>query len=374
MSVADGLNKVKLFYGEIAILSIQQLGGAADVEVVVDPDDMPEDGDYVYITDNTNAPDGYYLVTGLVDDSTFTIDYQGGTGTVTGGELSLGKEFTVYHSDNENIKIVRKPKKRLDKVILENIIGYQTVLNIDFEPWTESERLFMYQFAKNDMQRAEIFSTLYTDVLLENPELITEMIEGIYFATNVSIQLVERSVTLASVGAYTPGTTSSNGYYSSSPDGTRIKLTMNWGAGDISRNFTVNLADPYSAQLERKDFQFLDDSLGRSNFGFRQMFRIDFGTFGFSDTPTTINADLAWIKTFILAPSKSIDVSNVYQAQVVNDFEELNVGYLAGFVFAKTLELNFISRSLQENPTPSTGIFTLDDNTYGLLDGIGVLQ
>jgi len=112
---------------------------------------------------------------------------------------------------------------------------------------------------------------------------------------------------------------------------------MNWGDGDISRNFTVNLADPYSVQLERKDFEFLDDSLGRVNFGLRQMFRIDFGTFGFSDTPTTINADLAWIKTFCLAPSKSIEVYNVYQAQIVNDFDEINVGYIDGFVFALIL-------------------------------------
>jgi len=368
MSVADGLNKVKLFYGEIAVSSIQQLGGAADVEVVVSSEYLPAAGDYVYITGNTNAPDGYYLVTGLVDDATFTIDYQGGTGTVTGGELSLGKELDVFHSDNENILIEGKEKIRLDKVILENIIGYKTILEMDFEPFTEAERLFMYQFIKDDMQRAEVFSTFYSDVVIQDEEAMLELIDGFILATGLRIELVERNVTARSVGAYTAGTTNSSGYYASSDDGMRIKLTMNWGGGDISRNFTVNLAHPYSARVERKSFLHLDESAGRSNFGFRVLMQIDFGTFGFSASPTTINEDLAWIKTFVLAPAKSIDVYGIYKADVVNDFKEVRVGYLGGLVMSKMLSLNFIGKSLQQKQVNASGTFTLDDNTLGLLD------
>jgi len=146
-------------------------------------------------------------------------------------------------------------------------------------------------------------------------------------------------------------------------------MTMNWGSGDIIRNFTVNLANIYSVKIEKKDFTHLDESLGRTTFGFRPMCQIDFGTFGYSPTPESIEEDLAWIKNFVLAPSKRIEVYEVFQAEVANDFNEIRVGYSEGFIFAKTLSLSFVGKSLQQNQSRAQGVFTLDDDTLGILDG-----
>jgi hypothetical protein len=143
---------------------------------------------------------------------------------------------------------------------------------------------------------------------------------------------------------------------------------MNWGAGNISRNFTVNLADCYSVSVDRKEFDFLDEEMGRVNNGMRTMFNIDFGTFGYNDTAETLEDDLDWVKTFVLAPSKTIEVYNIYKAEVVNAFDTLTVGYVGGFVMAKTLSLQFIGRSLQENQIPESNTFTLDSDTLGILD------
>lgn len=366
MSVSDGLEKVKLGYGEFAIVNIAQDAGGNIVTVAAA--DMPIAGDYFYSVGNGNGASAFTEVLEVLSSTTFRIDLTSGAGVLEDGTFSLCKEFDTYHSDNENMMIVGKPKTTISKSIIENIIGKRTILDIDLQPLTEAERLFMYQFVKSDQQRAEVFGIIYSDVVLMEQDALLELIEGLFFATGLKFSLVDRSVTARSVGSYTAGTTNSSGYKSSSADGTRVKLTMNWGAGDISRNFTVNLADCYSVSVDRLEFEFLDEQYGRVNNGFRTMFNIDFGTFGYNDTAETLQADLDWIKTFVLAPSKTIEVYNIYKAEVVNAFDTLTVGYIGGFVMAKTLALQFIGRSLQQNQIPESNTFTLDSDTLGILD------
>lgn len=365
MSAPNGLNTVKLGYGKFSVTSVQQSGSGN--LVTVSASNMPAVNDYVLITGNTNAPSSFVKVTATPSGTTFRINYTSGSGTVSGGYLWLGKSLNVLHSDDENIQIVSVQKTRLDKVILENIKGYRTVLNIRTEAVTDTERLFLYQFAKSDAQAAEVFGILYSDVLLMDSEVVTDLIEGYILATPVSMTLVDRQVTSAASG-YSPGSTSSAGYLASAPLGCRVKLTMNWGAGDVSRLFTVNIANIYPVRLERKDWTHIDEAMGRVNFGMRPMVNLDFGNFGYGGTTSDIEADLAWIKNFCLAPSKRIEVFQVFVADVVNNFDSVNVGYLDGFIFAKSLQLSFIGRSLVDLQTNATGTFTLDDNTYGTLD------
>lgn len=366
MSVPDGLNKVKLGYGLFDITSIQQDAGGNIV--IVAADDQPALGDYFYAINNLNGVSSFSLVTLLIGATSFRIADTSGSGTIGGGQFSKSKEIDVSHSDNTNIQLIGKKKTRLDQVILENLIGYKTILEITTEELDDDEKIFMYQFAKSDTQRAEVFSVVYSDVLLQDKGLTADLIQNYIRAVGVSMILVERDLTLGVTG-YSPGETSSSGYYSLSPLGTRLKLTMNWGAGEIIRNFTVNLANIYSIMVERKDWDFLDEGSGRSTFGFRPMCQIDFGTFGYNDTPTTLEADISWVKNFCLAPSKRIEVIGGFIADVVNDFDEIRVGYVDGFIFSKTLSLAFIGRSIQDNQIDSTGIFTLDDDAFGLLDG-----
>lgn len=365
MSLPDGLNKVKLGYGKFAVTSIQQSGSGN--LVTVSADYMPSVNDYVIFEGNSNGPGVFVKVTSTPSGTTFRINSTIGAGTVSGGNLWLGKELSVLHSDDENIQIVGREVVRLDKIILENLKGYRTVLSVRTEALSNTERLFMYQFAKADYQSAEIFGTLYADVLLVDADVVMDLIDNYILATPLSFTMVERNLTVPSA-AYAVGSTDSQGYSALSSLGTRVKLTMNWGSGDISRNFTVNMANIYNVKLERKDFTHIDESLGRVNFGFRPMCQLDFGTFGFQTDMTSLQDDLAWVKNFCLAPSKHIEVYEVFQADVVNNFSDVTVGYIGGYVFARTLSLSFKGKSIQSVQSNASGVFTLDDNTLGLLD------
>lgn len=378
MSLPDGLNIIRLLYGKFVIEDVVQDAGGNIITVWQLPSGSAFPlavGDYIYCDDNTNLESAgapvEVIAVGTYDpyslSITVTVDMSDGAGTVSGGTLYIGKQLNVLHVDNENIEILAGEKERNDKVILENIKGYRTLVDVQTEALTDAERLFLYQFAKSDYQMCEVFGSVYTDVLLQESELVADLIENYIQATSISFTLAERNLT-APASAYSAGTTSSAGYFASSPLGTRVKLTMNWGAGAISRNFTVNLANIYDIKLERKDWEHVDDSLGRVNFGFRVMASLDFGTFGYQTTVDELQADLAWLKNFILAPSKHIEVYEVFQSDVVNDFDTFEVGYLGGFIFAKTLSLSFKGKSLQQLQSNATGVFTLDDNDLGILD------
>lgn len=367
MSLPDGLNKVKLGYGAFPLASIQQDAGGNIVRLD-STTYMPIQGDYFYSTDNTNGTSSFVRVTSIETTKTFRINITSGSGTVHGGYFSKVKEINVYHSDNENIIIAGKKKTRIDKTILENIIGYKPVLNIVTEPLSLAEKKFMYQFAQSDVQRAEVFSNLYSDVILQDSELTMDLIENYILAVGVTIELHGRNYTTSNSTDYDLGSTDSSGYKVTAPLGTRLKLTMNWGGGDISRNFCCNLANIYSIAIERQEWEHLDESAGRTTMGFRPMVQIDFGTFGYSATAQDICDDIAWLKNFVLAPSKYIDVYEVFQANITNDFDEIRVDYVDGFVFAKTLSLSFVGKSLQQNQVDGTGVFTLDDDTLGILD------
>lgn len=364
MSTPTSENIAYLGYGKISVVSVTQTG--TELEVVVPAESLPADGSLVYISGNANIDDGFYTVSGIVDDSTFTIDNTDGSGTVAGGYMWFALQVSTYSGDDEDIQIIGKRKVRIDKVIRENILGYKTVISIQTEPLTDAQKTFLYSFVISDYQMCSIFNVDYTDVILQDRQIALDLIDGYFQAVGVPLTMIDRNVRFANPSAYTVDS-DSVGYYSGSPNGCRVKLTMNWTGTEVSRNFTVNLAQPYKVSIEAEEWDNVDDSQGKETHGFRPSCFIEFGTFGFN-TEAGLQDDILWLKNFCLAPSKRITVYGIYEMQVSNDFDSLNFSYIGGYLFNRTISLNFIGTSIQQSQVSNSNIFTLDDDTLGLLD------
>ena len=363
MSIIDPLNKVQLYYGYNLITSITQnaLGNTVNIHshgLIV--------GDYVYITGNTNG-NGRQLVTEIVSVDEVRIDYTSGAGTVTGGILAKGKELDTFFADDESFEIISKKKQTLAQwTTLENILGYRTIIDVRTAELTTVERQFLYQFAISDYQYCYINSTFYT-VYLMSPSIVARLISGYFSAVSVDLEMVSKTLTIFTTPTFS-GNTDSVGYKANNPNGTNITLGMNYGSGTINRNFTVAIAQPYDVEIQRRDWTYLDDNLGRVTLGFKGSVFIDFGTFGYGQTEAQLDDDRQFLKEFILAPSKTITVKNNYIINVVNDFSDVRYSYLSNFIYAKTIQLSFKGKSIQTLQATDGSTFVLDDNTLGLLD------
>ena len=364
MSIITDTNKIQLFYGASLSTSITYnvAGNLVDMTnhgVIV--------GDFVYITSNTNG-NGISEVTEIISDDEFRIDRTDGAGTVAGGLVARGKELDVYFADDESFEIISKRKTALAQwTTIENILGYRTIISVRTDTLTTAEREFLYQFAiNNTVQYCLVNSTFYT-VLLTNQAIVSRLIQGFFGAVSVDLEMVAKVLTRLLTPSFS-GSSDSVGYKSANPLGTNITLTMNWGSLDISRNFTVALAQPYDVEVQKLDWAYIDDNLGRLTLGFKGSVFIDFGTFGYGQTEAELDDDRQFVKEFVLAPSKRITVKNNYIINVVNDFDEVRYSYLNNFIFAKTIQLSFRGKSIQTRQVNDGNSFVLDDNTFGILD------
>jgi len=375
MSIIDNSNKIKLLFGEFTITSVVQDGGGNKILVSgLEYEDSlgVSSGDYVYSASNSNL-NGVVKVTAVgawssVDKNQLvTVNYAGGSGTVTGGVLSIGKKISVLFADDESFEIIAKPKQRLAQwSAIENIAGYRKIISIKTEALSDSQRKFLYRLSISETQYCVVNSVFYS-VYLSNDNLSAELIHGYFSAISFSIEFKTKTYTRALSTSFS-GDTNSYGYYAGSPTGTRVNLSFSYGGSNVSRNFVVNLVNVYGLDIQKKSWEYIDWSEGRKTFGIKSTVIIDFGTFGFSQTESQMQDDRDFIKDFVLAPSKRITAYGLYVVDVVNDFTDVKYSYLEDFIYGKTIVLSFKGKSIQTNLVEDNSSFVLDDNSLGILN------
>lgn len=291
--------------------------------------------------------------------------------TLTYGQTS--QVFTALIADDESYEIIRLLKERIDKTLLETIVGYRNIYNIRIQSVTASQRLFLYQFIQSDSQKVTINGVEH-DVNLRDGQLMLDLLGGYIGNVVLTMELEDKVLTVPSEPARSQGvTTASAGYgNTSSGSGTIVTLFYNYGkdSRDVTgRTFRVNRVDSYKADIIDKRWNYVDFNNGYKRLGYRLNFFIDFGGFGLGQTQAQLQDDRDWLKEFVLAPYKYIEVYGQYIGGVVNDFDDVRYSYIGGSIYGKTTALNFKQKSLMtNNPVSPESQFILDSPTQGILD------
>lgn len=285
------------------------------------------------------------------------------------GSTPTTQTLTALFADDESFEIVSLPKKRLDWTLLENIIGYRNIYTIRVQQITSAQRNFLYNFIQSSLQQVTINGTQHT-VKLRDSELMLSLLDGYIGNVGLTMEFEDDVITVPSSSYSATPFTYSAGYSSTaSGSGTIVTLTMNYGSGDIKRVFRVDTVYAYRADILDKRWEYIDRNRGVKRLGYRLNFDIDFGGFGLGQTQAQLQDDRTWLKEFVLAPTKRIEVFDQYVGDVVNDFDEVRYGYLGGLIYHKTVRLNFKQQRLQTNlPVSPSGVFILDSTTQGTLD------
>lgn len=143
--------------------------------------------------------------------------------------------------------------------------------------------------------------------------------------------------------------TDSETQVSSTKKGVSINLKYNYGDGEVSRNFNVDLADSYSIQNEQEEFEYIDNNRERKLLGYYQLFNLDFGVMG-RQSMILQQDDIEWVREFCLAPTKKIYISGLPDSEsVICDFDEINYELVSSTIYNKALQLNFTAKNLQTN-------------------------
>ena len=279
--------------------------------------------------------------------------------------------FTALFAEDENFEIVSIPKQRLDWVILENIVGHRNIYNVRIQSITTTQRDFLYNYIQSDDQYVTINGTLRT-VYLRDKELMLDLLDGYIENVVLNMEFEDRTITRPAINvSRTQGiTTSSAGYASTaSGKGTVVTMIYNYGSGDTKRIFRVDMVKSYKADILDHRWNYVDRNNGYKRLGYRLNFTIDFGGWGLGQTQTQLFDDRTWLKEFITAPTKRIEVFDQYIGDVVNDFSEVRFTYIGNNIYNKTLQLNWKAQALATNlPVSPSGQFILDSETLGTLD------
>lgn len=292
------------------------------------------------------------------------------TNSVTLAYGATSQTFAALFADDENYELIRLVKQRIDWTILETILGFRNLYNVRIQSITSAQRDFLYQFIQSSAQSVTINGSSH-DVFLRDERMILDLLGGYIGNLVLNLEFEDQTLTVPSTPSRSQGvTTGSAGYSNTTPgSGSIVTLYYDYGSGRTGRTFRVNRVDSFSADILDKRWMYVDYNNGYKRLGYRSIVNIDFGGFGLGQTQSQLADDRAWIKEFILAPSKSIEVFGQYQCEVVNDFDGVKYGYIGGNIYNKTVSLRFKARNLStNNPLASATQFILDSPTSGILD------
>ena len=285
------------------------------------------------------------------------------------GAVSL--TLTVLFAEDDNFEIVSLPKKRLDWALLENIVGYRFLYNIRVQQITEAQRDFLYNFIQSDDQSITI-NGISHDVFLRDSELMLDLLDGYIGNVTLEMEFEDKLLTVPTVnGDRNVGMTDGSIGYSGvlTGAGTVVTLMYDYGTGWYGRRMRVNSVHSYKADILDHRWQYIDKNNGYRRLGYRLNFSIDFGGFGLGQSQASLQDDRDFIREFVCAPTKRIEVFGQYASNVVNDFSEVRYSYLSNIIYGKTLQLNFKSAELMNNlPVKPETQFILDSPTSGTLD------
>lgn len=285
------------------------------------------------------------------------------------GSTPTTQTFTALFADDESFEIVSLPKMRLDWNLLENIIGYRKLYLVRIQQITAIQRNYLYNFIQSSTQTVTINGVEHS-VKLRGQELMLDLIGGYIGNVGLTMEFEDDTITVPSQ-TFTAGiTTLSAGYASTATgSGTVVTLVCNYGSGDTKRVFRVNTVHAFKADILDKRWEYIDKNRGVKRLGYRLNFFIDFGNFGLGQTQSQLQDDRNWLREFVLAPTKRVEVFDQYVGDVVNDFDEVRYSYLNNSIYGKTVQLGFKQQGLQTNlPVSPSGIFILDSETQGTLD------
>jgi hypothetical protein len=290
-----------------------------------------------------------------------------------GDSPAVATVFTALFADDESYEIVRLVKERIDKAILETIVGYRNIYNIRIQSVTAAQRLFLYQFIQSDDQKVTINGSAH-DVNLRDGQLMLDLLNGYIGNVTLTMEFEDRVLTTPPDPTREQGVTTSSAGYANTSTGTGTVVTLYYNYGkdgkDVTgRTFRVNRVDSYKADIVDKRFSYVDWNNGYVRLGYRLNFFVDFGNFGLGQTQDQLQEDRVWLKEFVLAPMKRIEVFGQYVGDVVNDFDEVRYSYIGNSIYGKTTALNFKQKSKSTNaPVTPESQFILDDADYGVLD------
>lgn len=272
--------------------------------------------------------------------------------------------FTALSADDESYEIVSLPKKRLDWTLLENILGYRNIYTLRVQQITSTQRNFLYNFIQSADQYVTINGVEHS-VFMRDEQLVLDLLDGYIGNVVLTMEFEDKTLTANSTPSRTQGITTSSAGYSSTMNatGTGVLLIYNYGSGDTKRLFRVNSVSAYKADVLDKRWEYIDRNKGIKRLGYRLNFDVDFGNFGYGQTQAQLQDDRDWLKEFVLAPTKRIEVYNQYVGNVVNDFDSVTYSYIGGSIYGKTTRLNFKQRELQTNlPVAPSSQFTLNND------------
>jgi len=260
---------------------------------------------------------------------------------------STSETFNALFADDEDYEIIRLLKDRIDRTILETIIGYRNIYRIRIQGITSAQRLFLYQFVQSSSQSVTINGSSH-NVNLRDTQLHLSYLSG--YVGNVELTMEFEDATLTRVttpSRYQGTTTSSVGYTSTATGvGTVVTLFYDYGSGNTGRTFRVNSVIGIGADIVDKRWEYIDHNNGYKRLGYRLNFEIDFGGFGLGQTQAQLLDDRTWLKEFVLAPSKRVEVYGQYFADVANDFDEVRYGHIGNNIYNKTIQLGFKSKMI----------------------------
>lgn len=271
--------------------------------------------------------------------------------------LANPQTFTALLAEDDDISLVKITKQRIDWTIIETIVGYRYVYSIRLNKITEAQRQFLYLFIQSEEQYVTINGVVHQVNLIDR-ELNLDLLNG--YIGNVVLSMKFEDVSLSAPAANigrTPGVVTASAGYSNTASGTGTVITLYYyyGANMYGRVFRVNSVNCYGAEILDRRWKYLDFNNGYKRLGYRLLFDIDFGNFGIGQTQSQLQDDRDWIKEFVTAPRKRIEVFNGYIADVVCDFDEVKYHYIGNSVYGKTTQLRFKQKNLATNIPTAPG-------------------
>ncbi len=269
--------------------------------------------------------------------------------TLKYGSGAVSRDFTVARVEDDSFKITRLLKKGLFLwTEFEKFIGWRRIITVRFRVLSAADLSYLLAFcidADNLMQI--IVNGITYNVQLVYPQLSLSLLDNYIHGRVIEWKFTEALLNRTIGRTYAVGSSVSgndknllNPFASVARNGTCVQLTYNYGDGDVTRQFYVNLVNSLNTEIQRKNFEYIDYDSNVVNLGQKVLTIINFSPGG-AATEAEKQDDRDWIREFCLAPTKIITPSGGFTSQVVNDFEEVNYTMEGGLIYGKSTQLAF---------------------------------
>ena len=255
------------------------------------------------------------------------------------------RSFAVKSAYDDDIDIISQtsPVTALYQLsTIEKILSWRGVYRVSSYDLSTSDLSFLAAFVLDDKKQVTINGNNHS-VNMRNSEVIDKLLRNDIRRVAADFEFEDAATTPVST-AFTPGTTNSSNFVANA-NGLAVQLTMNYGAGNIIRNFNVRSANSYPQRLAIKQIEFADKNTQTVTLGKKTTYNIDFGAMSWQ-SESDRETDWQWIRDFCCCLTKSISVYGQNSDSVVNDFSTVKFSYLQDSIYGKTLALKFVAQHI----------------------------